>query len=161
MKKVPPALRFDDKWTPEPFSGCWLWIAATNRGGYGNLKVNGKTANAHVVSYLIFKGSIPAGLFVLHKCDVRCCVNPDHLFLGSQKRNIRDAINKNRWPGGRSGKHKGPLRKIIRILKPCPNFFEPNLVELECGHTGIGYGPKVRPTARCRECGKGDPKFNS
>lgn len=60
--------------------------------------------------------------------------------------------------GGRTGKHKGPLRKVIRVLRHSTNMFESDFVELECGHTGRGYGG-VR--ARCRKCGKDDPRFNS
>jgi hypothetical protein len=59
--------------------------------------------------------------------------------------------------GGRSGKHKGPLRKIIRTVRHSLNMFEADLVEMECGHQGRGYGGQ---RARCRECGKGDPRYD-
>lgn len=89
--------RFNDKYTPVTESGCWLWIGAV-RGddNYGAMRVNGKTVGAHRVSYILHKGEIPKGAQVLHKCDVRYCVNPDHLFIGTQKDNIRDMLNKNR-----------------------------------------------------------------
>lgn len=60
--------------------------------------------------------------------------------------------------GGRTGKHKGPLRKVTRVLKHSTNLFESDFVEMECGHQGRGYGGA---RARCRECGKGDERYNS
>lgn len=60
--------------------------------------------------------------------------------------------------GGRTGKHKGPLRKVTRVLKHSTNLFEADFVEMECGHQGRGYGGA---RARYRECGKGDERYNS
>lgn len=77
---------------------CWLWTAHKNRLGYGTYMVNSKRRSylAHRFSWEINFGSIPNGLCVLHKCDVRSCVNPDHLFVGTQKDNILDMVNKKR-----------------------------------------------------------------
>lgn len=81
---------------PVTESGCRIWLAGINDSGYGCLHVAGKTLKAHRVSYEIHKGKIPAGLCVLHKCDVRCCIEPSHLFLGTVKENVADMFAKKR-----------------------------------------------------------------
>lgn len=75
---------------------CWLWTAANRAGGYGCIKVNSKTVDAHRVSWQIHNGEIPEGMLVCHKCDVRLCVKPGHLFLGTARDNAIDAIKKGR-----------------------------------------------------------------
>jgi HNH endonuclease len=93
--------RFERKYIPEPNSGCWLWIGNLFvSGGYGDFKENGKRIRAHVYSYKIHKGEIPSGKFVLHTCDMPCCVNPDHLYAGTPKQNTDDCIERNRFPYG-------------------------------------------------------------
>lgn len=79
-----------------PESGCWLWLATINNKGYG--RIDGKYA--HRVSFELKNGKIPNGLFVLHSCDVSCCVNPNHLRLGSQKDNTQDAVKRGRTARG-------------------------------------------------------------
>jgi hypothetical protein len=66
--------RFDKKWIPEPYSGCWLWTACVNIYGYGRLAVNGKARCASRISYQIYRGDIPSGMEVLHRCDTPACV---------------------------------------------------------------------------------------
>lgn len=73
-------------------TGCWFWLGFKNHLGYGVL---GKD-RAHRVAYKLFNGPIPKGLSVLHRCDVRSCVNPEHLWLGTQTDNMRDCAIKGR-----------------------------------------------------------------
>lgn len=75
---------------------CWEWIGQKDPDGYGRLHVDGSPALAHRVSYLLCYGSIPDGMDVLHKCDTPKCVNPEHLFLGTQADNVRDMHAKGR-----------------------------------------------------------------
>lgn len=83
-----------------PESGCWLWVGAktkNSRFGYGIIKINGKTKTlVHRLSWEIFNGLIPSGVNVLHHCDTPTCINPNHLFLGTQKDNVSDMFDKKR-----------------------------------------------------------------
>lgn len=76
--------------------GCWKWTGCNRGNGYGVLRYKGKTESAHRVSYKIFKGEIPEGYVVMHSCDCKLCINPDHLFIGTSKQNSEDMVKKNR-----------------------------------------------------------------
>jgi hypothetical protein len=79
-----------------PEHPCWEWIGQKDKDGYGRLKMNRRDLRAHRLSYEIHKGVIPQGRLVCHTCDNTSCVNPNHLFLGTHRDNVRDCINKNR-----------------------------------------------------------------
>lgn len=95
--------RFFNLLAIDPESGCWMWkgYRKTKSAQYGWFWFNGKYEYAHRMAWRIFRGEIPKGLFVCHHCDTPGCVNPEHLFIGSQLDNMRDASNKNRFIGTR------------------------------------------------------------
>lgn len=115
---------FDNQYIPEPNSGCWIWIGALTARGYGHSIVDGKTIPAHRKSWLINCGPIDDELHVLHRCDVRCCVNPNHLFLGTNQDNVDDKMGKGRhvaFPGETNGNAKlteDDIRSIRVDLRP-------------------------------------------
>lgn len=80
-------------------SDCWYWRGSHTNLGYGMFNGFGEL-RAHRAAWVMMNGPIPKGMHVLHKCDVRCCVNPDHLFLGTHTDNMRDMVAK--------GRHKAP-----------------------------------------------------
>ena len=85
-----------ENYMPIPESGCWIWTACVDERGYGYVRSNGRMMRTHRASWLIHNGQIPKGLCVLHKCEVPSCINPNHLFLGTQQDNIKDMDNKGR-----------------------------------------------------------------
>ena len=95
--------RFNEKWVENFETGCWDWTACRSQSGYGKLRLGRKMLKAHRVSYELHVGSIPEGddyhgTCVLHRCDRPCCVNPEHLFLGTNADNVRDKVEKGRQP---------------------------------------------------------------
>lgn len=101
-------------WLPSSFfvkieiaaNGCWNWTACKN-GGYGSFRYQGKNITAHRLSWILHRGLIPKGLCVLHTCIGNPgCVNPNHLYLGNQKRNAADRLEQGREPN-RAGELNG------------------------------------------------------
>lgn len=86
---------------------CWEWRGAISSNGYGNFACKGEKDLAHRWSWRAFNGDIPEGLWVLHRCDNRRCVNPEHLFLGDRSGNMKDCARKGRLklPDVRGEKH--------------------------------------------------------
>lgn len=92
---------------------CWIWTGYTlGKGGYGAIKHNNQRLLVHRVSYELHIGIIPAGLFVLHKCDNPPCVNPNHLFLGTNQDNMIDMVEK-----GRNKPRRGETNNKVKLTE--------------------------------------------
>lgn len=95
--------------------GCWMWLGSKDSTGYGRIGAGGRQRSsllAHRVSWQVNLGEIPEGKCVLHRCDNPSCVNPAHLFLGSNRDNSQDALAK-----GRLGTNKLTDRKVVNIRR--------------------------------------------
>lgn len=88
--------RLAAQFAPIPECGCSIWTGPLNRNGYGKMFHCGRAAPAHRVAWELAHGPIPQGLFVCHRCDVRCCINVNHLFLGTARDNYDDMRRKGR-----------------------------------------------------------------
>lgn len=97
--------KFEANVFPVTESGCWIWMACAPGFGHGHITIHGNGfERAHRVAWRLFRNpEIPAGKFVLHHCDIPQCVNPDHLYLGTQADNVRDRGARNRTYNGRRG----------------------------------------------------------
>lgn len=126
--------RFWTKVCKKDNSCCWEWRGAIQSKGYGSVGVSaGKTALAHRVAYELTYGEIPKGMHVLHKCDNRRCVNPAHIFLGTNKDNVRDKVQKGRQAKGeKNGRSKLTYKQIdaIRYMHKTGRYSSGQIAEL-------------------------------
>src|ERR1700676_4191234 len=94
----------------DKMSECWLWQTGQDKDGYGKFKISGDTKRAHRLSYELYYGWIQKDLYVLHSCDITSCVNPHHLWQGTNKDNMNDMNIKDRhW------KPKGELSPWVKL----------------------------------------------
>ncbi len=123
-----PLLRFPKSWSlqqrldarsiRDPETGCLLWTGCRSTNGYGLVGYAGQRLQAHRAAWIAVHGAITPGLLVCHRCDVRTCIDPAHLFLGTQKENMADKVAKQ---GHERRTEKGPERRpskspeILRI----------------------------------------------
>ncbi len=97
--------------------GCWLWTAGLDNNGYGCFWHNGTMHKAPRISWLLTTGAEPGGAFVCHHCDTPACVRPDHLFLGTQRDNLRDMSSKGRRRAGVGERHRSAKLTESDVLK--------------------------------------------
>jgi hypothetical protein len=124
-----------------PYTGCWEWLLYRDR--YGVVRYNGKLQKAHRVIYEILNGKIPDGMCVLHKCDNPGCVNPDHLFLGTQADNVGDMWKKDRHPRDCQAGEKHSFSKLteeqVLEIRKCYTWGISTISEMAIEH-GVSYG---------------------
>ena len=96
----PPFMRFQDSYRVDE-TGCWIWTASCAANGYGQIKVFGEMQSAHRFAYSLHNGPIGHGEHILHSCDNKKCVNPDHLRAGSHAENMAEAAQRELMPKGR------------------------------------------------------------
>ena len=126
--------------------GCWLWQGNRNNQGYGFAYHDKKSRGAHRVSWMLNRGPIPEGQWVLHKCDNPPCVNPDHLFLGDRRDNMIDCLKKGRIKNGGT--------EINKKKTHCPKghpYSEENT------YVWKGKGKRT-PMRECKACKKLRPR---
>lgn len=103
--------RILDGFIPEPNSGCWLWEGSSNKSGHCQIYYNKQLRYVHRLSYELFVGPIPKYKFILHKCDVASCINPDHLYVGTARDNVKDRVERKR-----SFRPKGELHPLAKMI---------------------------------------------
>ena len=142
----------------EKSEGCWDWKGSKKITGYGSFHYKGKTYCSSRASYELFVGDIPSGMLVLHKCDRSLCVNPEHLFIGTQLDNIKDMVDKKRQQKGESHCHhkltqdqanaiKDDARPQVIIAKEY-NISKGSVNDIKKGRTWTHDGHEIVQTAR-------------
>ena len=99
--KTATADRFWNKVQKDSKENCWFWKGARFWDDYGMFKIDNQNLRAHRVAYQLSKGLIETGKLILHSCDNKLCCNPNHLYQGDQKQNMKDMTQRNRTPNKR------------------------------------------------------------
>lgn len=128
--------RFESKFHRS--EGCWEWAAAIGGKGYGHFWFEGRPRPASQVSHILYVGPIHSGLFVLHRCDNRKCVRPDHLFLGTNQENVSDMVAKNRQAKGTALGTAKLTEAAARAIRQDPRSQRTIGREYGVSHTVVG-----------------------
>lgn len=128
-------VRFFAQISPEPNTGCWLWLGTFKDDRYGCFRGE----RAHRAAWELFNAAVPAGLFVLHRCDQPACVNPAHLFLGTHAENMADMTSK-----GRSGRCAGERHGQARLNDERVRLIRANAAELSQRELAKRHGVSQR-----------------
>lgn len=142
-------VRFMDRVSPEPNTGCWLWLGQHDARGYGGFWLRTRTERAHRASLMLHGVEVPRDMLVLHSCDTPSCVNPAHLRVGTQKENIGDAIKRRRRDRVRPPLLRGERNnhavlaeadvRAIRSILATPRSERPTLRQV-ASRFGVGRG---------------------
>ena len=139
--KEPPFARLMRSFDRDKETGCWIWSGAKYKNGYGWIKAFGKPVSAHRLSYELHSGPIPDGMEILHSCDNKSCVNPDHLRVGTHAENMREAADRGLMPSGRAhhmfGRKNPRPMQANRVLVLGVEFESQKAAER---HFGLGSG---------------------
>jgi hypothetical protein len=122
---VDPIERFNQKYIVDPETGCWNWTEPLTKFGYGRFKLNGKSRQAHQVSYELFKGERDLNLSICHFCNNRKCVNPDHLRQDTHSSNMIDKLYIKT-----NNIQKLSVDEVIEIKKSLQHYYRGQLKDL-------------------------------
>lgn len=123
---------------------CWIWTDALDKDGYGKLRISKhKFKKAHRLSYELYKGNIPQGYLICHHCDNPSCVNPEHLFLGLPKDNMRDMYNKGRYVNG----NLKLSSKDLEYIKTYPKVYGSGRLLAQFFNVHEGHITRIRKSA--------------